>query len=232
MSMYGGCLRTVIVGCLGLVTLLLLAGLAIFLFRPSLFNQGLDWVFYKPPPELPAADPGGSGQTEKFFREVAALGAGSNRFVGRAELGERQANAYLQEALKGSKSFRGFDELQVDFLEDRVDIYATVDPAAMRESDEFREFAEAIPAGFRNRRTSLHIELEQPRIENRRFAFRQVSMYVGHLPLPFSTYYLMSLLKLLPGGDLTAQMVANGFPLPPKTKVAILPEKIEITPLP
>ncbi len=218
-------------GCLAVAGLLVLAGSGLFVLKPRLYERGADWVLYEPPPREAAVDPAGAQQTERFFREVVALAARGNRLTGRAELNERQVNGYLQEVLQRRKDFEGIKKVEVSFLDDRIDLFAAINPAEMEHSAELREFAQSIPEIMRDRRMSLRITLGQSRVENGRLTFEKVSGELGRIPVPFSARYFRPWLNILPGGAVTADAVASGIPIPPRTKVKIAPTRIEVTPV-
>ncbi|MBI4468992.1 MAG: hypothetical protein HY650_06705 [Acidobacteria bacterium] len=230
MALGRGCLRTGLTGCLGLILLVVIAGFGLFILSPGTFERGIEWGLYEPPPVAAEYDPSGSEQTERFFKTIFALSGRNDRLLGRAQLTESQVNDYLQDLLGRSVNLKGLKEVRVVFMSSRIDLFATLDPSEMERDSEFRELERRLPAPLRGYKTSFHIRLEDPQILDRRFSFRQVSMYVGRLPVPIPVSDLTPLLKLLPGGELAAASFARGIPLPHNTRVTILPSKIQVAP--
>lgn len=206
-------LKKVRKGCLGCVSVAGLAGavlLLTYLFAPWVFDAAIDWVLYVEPPAVAVSDTG-TTEVKAALKQIYTSVEGSGPKNPTVKLSEGAVNGLLGDP-SGSSALRA---VAVDFGIDSATAYAAIDCAKLSRNPEYADLLADVPSFLRERRVSVEVEFTGLTTANNRLTFRDVSVSVGRVWVPFSGRWALPLLQRVAERKLGTRLPEEGLPLPP-----------------
>jgi len=206
-------LKKVRKGCLGCVSVAGLAGavlLLTYLFAPWVFDAAIDWVLYVEPPAVAVSDTG-TTEVKAALKQIYTSVEGSGPKNPTVKLSEGAVNGLLGDP-SGSSALRA---VAVDFGIDSATAYAAIDCAKLSRNPEYADLLADVPSFLRERRVSVEVEFTGLTTANNRLTFRDVSVSVGRVWVPFSGRWALPLLQRVAEKKLGTRLPEEGLPLPP-----------------
>ncbi|MCC6745319.1 MAG: hypothetical protein IT175_15770 [Acidobacteria bacterium] len=206
-------LKKVRKGCLGCVSVAGLAGavlLLTYLFAPWVFDAAIDWVLYVEPPAVAVSDTG-TTEVKAALKQIYTSVEGSGPKNPTVKLSEGAVNGLLGDP-SDSSALRA---VAVDFGVDSATAYAAIDCAKLSRNPEYADLLADVPSFLRERRVSVEVEFTGLTTVNNRLTFRDVSVSVGRVWVPFSGRWALPLLQRVAEKKLGTRLPEEGLPLPP-----------------
>lgn len=206
-------LKKVRKGCLGCVSVAGLAGavlLLTYLFAPWVFDAAIDWVLYVEPPAVAVSDTG-TTEVKAALKQIYTSVEGSGPKNPTVKLSEGAVNGLLGDP-SDSSALRA---VAVDFGVDSATAYAAIDCAKPSRNPEYADLLADVPSFLRERRVSVEVEFTGLTTVNNRLTFRDVSVSVGRVWVPFSGRWALPLLQRVAEKKLGTRLPEEGLPLPP-----------------